>query len=108
MERRHFWENRLVYEDSSSSDDEQLVVERRQYKMIERISLDKWDDLDFAFRFRVSKNTFAIVLSLIENKLEHVHPRYIFYFAAFWFLLLITLSCFVFPVPDTFNQQFSY
>lgn len=94
MERRLFWENRLIYEDSSSSDDEQrdlLRRERRQYKMTKRISLEKWDDIDFAFRFRLSKHTFGFVLSLIENQLEHVQPRYIIYCSAFRFRLMVIL-----------------
>lgn len=50
----------------SESDEEYLFHERRQYKMFERIDVDKWDDFDFFARFRLEKATVAKVLYLIR------------------------------------------
>lgn len=47
-----------------------LLLERRQYKMFPRINMDKWDDTDFVFRFRLEKGTVAKVLGLITSSLE--------------------------------------
>lgn len=68
-------------------DDEDLI--RRPYKMKERITLDKWDDTDFVFRFRVSKRSFRFVLSLIEDQLGNGQQRYIIYLYNFTFVLFV-------------------
>lgn len=47
-----------------------LVPERRQYKMMERIDMDCFDDSDFVYRFRLSKSTVMYVLQMIKSKLE--------------------------------------
>lgn len=62
-------------DDDDDSDDQDLAKERREYKMLERINIDKWDDFDFQYRFRVSKTTFFLVLSCIERKLAFENPR---------------------------------
>lgn len=70
------WADLLDREDGYSSDDDQhLHRERRQYKMRNRIELGHWDDFDFQYRFRMSKESFNIVLGLIEPKLAYENPR---------------------------------
>lgn len=71
----HVWERWSFIEESS--DDENLVepVDRRQYKMLPRISLDNWDDLDFACRFRLEKRTTLLVLDLIKDALPYDERR---------------------------------
>lgn len=61
----------------SESDDEEeyLVTERRQYKMFDRIDVDKWDDYDFFARFRLQKGTVVKVLDLIRPSLEFPQER---------------------------------
>lgn len=48
---------------------------RRQYKMFPRINMDKWDDVDFVSRFRVSKHTTTIILEIIRIDLEFEDER---------------------------------
>ncbi|XP_055844234.1 putative nuclease HARBI1 isoform X2 [Episyrphus balteatus] len=69
--RKYFWEDRpsSSSEDEDSENEENLRIERRQYKMLPRIGLDRWDDRDFIYRFRLSKPTTLMVLSLIEDSL---------------------------------------
>lgn len=57
------------------SEERELVPERRQYKMMERVTLDDWDDFDFVFRFRVSKATFQRVLDVVKPDLDFANPR---------------------------------
>lgn len=57
------------------SEGRELVAERRQYKMMERITLDDWDDFDFVFRFRISKATFHRVLDMVKPDLDYENPR---------------------------------
>lgn len=57
------------------SEERELVPERRQYKMMERDTLDDWDDFDFVFRFRVSKATFQRVLDVVKPDLDFANPR---------------------------------
>lgn len=57
------------------SEERELVPERRQYKMMERDTLDEWDDFDFVFRFRVSKATFQRVLDVVKPDLDFANPR---------------------------------
>lgn len=52
-----------------------MARERREYKMRERIEIDRWDDVDFLFRFRVSKCTFAQILAEVRPALEYTNPR---------------------------------
>lgn len=63
-----------------SDDDEEntLVMERRQYKMMERIDMENWDDKDFFQRFRLTKPTVAKVLEIIRPDLEYSQERYTF------------------------------
>lgn len=49
--------------------------QRRAYMMRERIQIDRWDDVDFLYRFRVSKVTFTHILDEIRSDLEFVNPR---------------------------------
>lgn len=79
---RYFVHDRpRMWEDWSSDDHEDdgtqqhLVRERRQYKIFQRVHLDKWDDVDFRYRFRVSKTTFAVVLEKIRSRLDYDDPR---------------------------------
>ncbi|XP_055851311.1 putative nuclease HARBI1 [Episyrphus balteatus] len=69
--RKYFWEDRpsSSSEDEDSENEENLRIERRQYKMLPRIGLDRWDDRDFIYRFRLSKPITLMVLSLIEDSL---------------------------------------
>lgn len=53
-----------------------FVAERRQYRMLERVQVDLWDDYDFIYRFRLSKSTFAVVLEMVRADLEWIQPRY--------------------------------
>lgn len=75
----YFWENWQ----SSSSDSEDveeegnLVAERRQYKMLQRIGLEKWDDKDYIYRFRLSKRTTLMVLDFIKDSLPCDERRYL-------------------------------
>lgn len=70
------------WEDWPSSDNEEvedrrqyLFKERRQYKMLERINVDKWDDVDFYYRYRMHKTTFFHVRAVLESKLQFDNPR---------------------------------
>lgn len=51
------------------------LVGRRQYRLMDRIQMESFDDVDFKFRFRVSKFTFVTVLDMIRADLEYVNPR---------------------------------
>lgn len=57
------------------SDQRELMAERRQYKMMKRITVDDWDDFDFIFRFRISKATFHRVLEMVKPDLDYENPR---------------------------------
>lgn len=74
----YYWENHPS--SASESEDEQeeefLVIERRQYKMSPRVGLEKWDDNDFIYRFRISKRTTMLLLDLIKNCLVCTETRY--------------------------------
>lgn len=59
------------------SEERELVAERRQYKMMERITVDDWDDYDFVFRFRVSKATFHRVLDMVKADLDFTNNKII-------------------------------
>lgn len=49
---------------------------RRPYLSINRIDhLNKWDDQDFFARFRLSKNTFKIVLEMVQQEVKTVTQR---------------------------------
>lgn len=61
--------------DLSDDDENTLVVERRQYKMAERINMEYWDDEDFFQRFRLTKPTVAKVLAIIRPDLEYSLER---------------------------------
>lgn len=52
-----------------------IGAERREYLMRERIQIDRWDDTDFVYRFRVSKCTFARILAEVRPALEFINPR---------------------------------
>lgn len=69
------WNDYSSDDDSSDDDHEYMNKERRVYKMQERINLDKWDDFDFVYRFRVSKETFCAILLRIKHKLDFDMPR---------------------------------
>lgn len=84
----HIWDN--WSNESSEKEVEVLVVERRQYKMLERIDLDKWDDFDFIFRFRLSKPSVLKVLDLIGPNLEHCSERLVLFF----FIIIIIFVLF--------------
>lgn len=51
---------------------------RRPYTVQERISIDNWDDVDFAQRFRLSKSTVLQILELIRQELTFDDPRFVF------------------------------
>lgn len=55
---------RVVLSDDEEDDEDEnvLVLERRQYTMLQRIDLDCWDYLDFYQRFRLRKTTVVQVL----------------------------------------------
>lgn len=61
--------------DLSDEEENDLVAERRQYKMMERIDIEKWDDEDFFHRFRLSKPTVVRVLQIIRPALEYNQER---------------------------------
>lgn len=49
---------------------------RRPYLLSIRIDhLNKWDDQDFFARFRLSKNTFKIVLEMVQQEVTTVTQR---------------------------------
>lgn len=49
---------------------------RRPYLLSTRIdNLNKWDDQDFIARFRFSKNTFKIVLEMVQQEVTTVTQR---------------------------------
>lgn len=70
------FDRRLDFMDSSEEEEEEhFVAERRQYMMNERIDMNKWDDADFFYRFRLSKATVAKVLQIIEPSLVYTQER---------------------------------
>lgn len=73
--RRAELDRRLDIMDSSDDEDVYLEVERRMYKMQERIDMSKWGDEDFIYRFRLSKATVAQVLQMIHPSLVHTQER---------------------------------
>jgi len=49
---------------------------RRPYLLSNRIDhLNKWDDYDFFARFRLSKNTFKIVLEMVQQEVITLTQR---------------------------------
>lgn len=72
-ERQHIWGEWSDFDgdnEYNDDDEEVLVVERRQYKMMARINMDKWDDVDFVYRLRLTKATVAKVFEMIRSSLE--------------------------------------
>lgn len=69
----HIWDN---WSDDDDENDEMLFVERRQYKMQDRIDMDKWDDIDFIYRFRLAKATVTHVFQIIRPSLDYSQERY--------------------------------
>lgn len=67
----------LFLDDELQDDNNELEMSRRQYKMQIRIQSECWDDTDFVYRFRISKQTFANVLELIRPSIEWTNPRYV-------------------------------
>lgn len=61
--------------DSENDEEFNFVPERRQYKMTERVQVDSFDDVDFIFRFRLSKTTFIRVFQILQPDLEYTHQR---------------------------------
>lgn len=66
-----------LLDDSSEDENEIAHRERREYKLMPRINMDKWDDTDFVNRFRLTKPTTAKVLAIIESRLQFYRERYI-------------------------------
>lgn len=63
-----FWDD----DDDFETDGEGLeVVLRRPYTFFQRICMDHWDDVDFVCRFRLRKETVALVLQMIEPRLRY-------------------------------------
>jgi len=49
---------------------------RRPYLLSTRIDhLNKWDDQDFFARFRIGKNTFKIILEMVQQEVTTVTQR---------------------------------
>lgn len=49
---------------------------RRPYLLSTRIDhLNKWDDQDFFARFRISKNTFKVILEMVQQEVTTVTQR---------------------------------
>lgn len=76
-EREYAWErmDRMEVEFNVDREDEReemrvAVRLRREYKMFPRIGMEKWDDYDFIYRFRLTKATTAMVLTMIEDRLK--------------------------------------
>lgn len=71
---QHVWDQvhwRLLESDEENGEEiDGLQLARRQYKMRARISIDTWDDQDFFMRFRLQKNTMAMVLEIIRPDIE--------------------------------------
>lgn len=64
----------IMFNSDNSDDDEIREIEtiriRKEYRMFPRIDhLNKWDDGEFLYRFRLSKRTVCIILDKIENQL---------------------------------------
>lgn len=59
----------------SDEEENALVVERRQYKMMQRIDMEHWDDVDFFRRFRLTKPSVAKGLQIIRPDLEYSQER---------------------------------
>lgn len=72
--RQYIWEQyywRFLYDNEENGEENYgLRLARRQYKMRVRISIDSWDDQDFFMRFRLQKNTVAMILEIIRASLE--------------------------------------
>lgn len=64
-------------QESDDDDNDYMVCERRQYKMTPRINLGQWDEADFVYRFRLSKQTVMIVHEAIQHKLLFSRERYV-------------------------------
>lgn len=70
---------RLAELSSSDDDDDNYVnvIIRREYKIQKQIDMDKWDDNDFVYRFRLEKSTVLEGLQLIADKLPCDERRYV-------------------------------
>ncbi|KAG5897461.1 hypothetical protein JTB14_002722 [Gonioctena quinquepunctata] len=55
---------------SSDSDDDYVFVRRRKVYRERVNNLEKFDDLDFFDRFRITKPTFHLLLETIEHLIE--------------------------------------
>lgn len=87
-----FPEHEYAWDDS---DDDEMVSERRQYQMQPRLNMEKWDDHDFVYRFRLSKATVAQVLESLKDDLQCDIRRYLFFYS-FQFNLSSQVFYFVF------------
>lgn len=63
----------LIFNDFLFMDD--ILEERRIYRMPIRATINTWDDTDFFRRFRLTKQTFLAVLQLVAEDLQHPQPR---------------------------------
>lgn len=66
----------ILSSSSSSSDDENVwFVRRRKIYRIRENHLEKYDALDFFQRFRITKDTFQVLLSKIEDRIRNPTNR---------------------------------
>jgi len=67
--------NYVLYDEYNGYD---LRINRRQPRLMERINyFEILDDIDFKRRFRISKNSFIMLLERIENEIKHNTNRYV-------------------------------
>lgn len=71
IEREYYFEREFAWERVERVEEELEVVRvRREYELFPRIGIDKWDDVDFLDRFRLSKPTVVKVLQMVESSLQ--------------------------------------
>lgn len=71
FEREYYFDREFAWERIERVEEEiEAVRERREYKMFPRIDIDKWDDVDFLDRFRLTKPTVIKVLQMIQSSLQ--------------------------------------
>lgn len=68
---------RIIFDNEDDMDDEEIIaMQRRPRIFYERVNfIELYDDHDFINRFRISKDTFATVLRLVEKEISPPSQR---------------------------------
>lgn len=78
--------NALLMSSSSSDEDEEVdrreVRIRRPYRMMQRVNVECYDDVDFRKYFRMNKNAFFRLLDLVRDDIDGDPTRWVSFYSA--------------------------